>query len=68
MKQHVITYSFRIVLSSSEDSVCLSVLFTIFFFRDHAHELGNPVPEKPVIFFKPSTSYLRQNGEIRVSV
>ena len=30
---------------------------------EHAKELSNPVPEKPVIFFKPDTSLLRANAD-----
>jgi 2-keto-4-pentenoate hydratase/2-oxohepta-3-ene-1,7-dioic acid hydratase in catechol pathway len=28
-------------------------------YREHAKELNNPVPEKPLIFFKPDTAVLR---------
>ncbi len=30
---------------------------------DHAKELNNPVPEKPVIFMKPDTSMLKDNKD-----
>ncbi len=33
-------------------------------YRDHAEELGMPIPEEPVIFLKPSTSSLAHGGEI----
>lgn len=29
----------------------------------HAHELNNPVPEKPVIFLKPDTALLKDNKD-----
>src|SRR5690606_7574241 len=29
----------------------------------HAHELNNPVPEKPVIFLKPDTAILKDNKD-----
>lgn len=29
----------------------------------HAHELNNPVPEKPVIFLKPDTAILKDNRD-----
>ncbi|XP_068746948.1 uncharacterized protein [Montipora capricornis] len=35
-------------------------------FREHAAELGNPVPRTPLIFLKPPSSYLRQGGEIKI--
>lgn len=31
---------------------------------DHAKELQNEVPDKPVIFLKPSTAYLENNSEV----
>ncbi len=30
-------------------------------YREHAHELNNPVPKEPVIFMKPDTALLRNN-------
>ncbi|TVR81662.1 MAG: FAA hydrolase family protein [Chitinophagaceae bacterium] len=30
---------------------------------DHAHELNNPVPEKPVLFLKPDTAILKNNDD-----
>ncbi|XP_073239687.1 uncharacterized protein [Porites lutea] len=35
-------------------------------FREHAAELGNPVPKTPLIFLKPPSSYLQQGGKIKV--
>ena len=35
--------------------------------RAHAAELGNPVPEEPLLFLKPTTSYLQEGGSIVVS-
>lgn len=32
-------------------------------YSEHAHELNNPVPEKPVIFLKPDTALLKQNRD-----
>ena len=32
-------------------------------YTEHAHELNNPVPEKPVIFLKPDTAILKQNRD-----
>ncbi|RMG25338.1 MAG: FAA hydrolase family protein [Bacteroidetes bacterium] len=32
-------------------------------YREHARELNNPVPEQPVIFFKPDTALLRNNKD-----
>ncbi len=32
-------------------------------YREHAKELNNPVPSKPLIFFKPDTSVLRNNKD-----
>jgi len=39
----------------------------ISFVREHAAELGNPVPKSPLIFFKPPSSYLEGGGKIKVS-
>jgi 2-keto-4-pentenoate hydratase/2-oxohepta-3-ene-1,7-dioic acid hydratase in catechol pathway len=33
-------------------------------YRDHAKELGNPVPEEPLIFLKPSTAVIGPQDEI----
>ncbi|MCI4669280.1 MAG: fumarylacetoacetate hydrolase family protein [Bacteroidia bacterium] len=32
-------------------------------YRKHAAELNNPVPSKPLIFFKPDTAVLRENKD-----
>lgn len=32
-------------------------------YADHAKELGNAVPEQPIIFFKPDTALLKQNQD-----
>ena len=36
--------------------------------RAHAAELGNPVPEKPLLFLKPTSSFLEEGGAIVVSL
>ena len=36
--------------------------------RAHAAELGNVVPEEPLLFLKPTTSYLQEGGHIVVSI
>jgi 2-keto-4-pentenoate hydratase/2-oxohepta-3-ene-1,7-dioic acid hydratase in catechol pathway len=33
-------------------------------YRDHAKELGNPVPEEPLLFLKPSTAVIGPHDEI----
>ncbi len=35
-------------------------------YREHAAELGMPLPEEPVLFLKPPTSVASPNGEIEV--
>ncbi len=35
-------------------------------FLDHAHELGFPIPENPIIFLKPPTSVIGPGGKIIV--
>lgn len=35
--------------------------------RAHAAELGNPVPEEPMLFLKPTSSYVTQGKPIVVS-
>lgn len=35
-------------------------------FSAHAVELGNPVPEKPILFLKPTTAYLSEGQKIKV--
>lgn len=32
-------------------------------YREHAKELNNPIPSKPLIFFKPDTAVLRSNKD-----
>lgn len=32
-------------------------------YKKHAEELGNPLPESPLIFFKPDTAVLRNNKD-----
>jgi 2-keto-4-pentenoate hydratase/2-oxohepta-3-ene-1,7-dioic acid hydratase in catechol pathway len=33
-------------------------------YQEHAKELNNPVPETPLIFFKPDTALLRNNKDV----
>lgn len=35
-------------------------------YRKHAAELNNPVPEEPMIFLKPTTSYIQEGATIRI--
>jgi 2-keto-4-pentenoate hydratase/2-oxohepta-3-ene-1,7-dioic acid hydratase in catechol pathway len=35
-------------------------------YREHAKELGNPVPEEPMIFLKPETAIVGPGAEIRL--
>lgn len=35
-------------------------------YRDHAIELGNEVPEKPLLFMKPPTAYVTEGNPIRI--
>jgi 2-keto-4-pentenoate hydratase/2-oxohepta-3-ene-1,7-dioic acid hydratase in catechol pathway len=35
-------------------------------YADHAKELGNEVPEEPLLFFKPNTSVVGPNVEIKI--
>jgi len=44
----------------------VNCFFVSSFDRDHAAELGNPVPKTPLIFLKPPTSYLQQGGKIKI--
>lgn len=37
-----------------------------YFFRDHAAELGNAIPDKPLIFMKPATAYITEGSPIKV--
>lgn len=41
---------------------CLSFCFT----SEHAAELGNSVPEKPLLFMKPTSAYVREGDTINV--
>jgi len=34
--------------------------------REHAVELSNPVPTEPIIFLKPTTSYIVEGQKIKV--
>jgi acylpyruvate hydrolase len=36
-------------------------------YRQHAAELGNAVPDEPLLFMKPTTSYVREGSPIVVS-
>ena len=38
-----------------------------FIFRALAAEQGNPIPERPIIFFKPTTSYIVEGQSILVN-
>ncbi|MDP5170234.1 MAG: fumarylacetoacetate hydrolase family protein [Bacteroidia bacterium] len=33
-------------------------------YREHAKELNNPVPDSPMIFFKPDTAVVRENKDV----
>ncbi|CAG7820335.1 unnamed protein product [Allacma fusca] len=35
-------------------------------YREHAAELGNQVPEKPLLFIKPPSSYIREGTPIKI--
>ncbi|XP_041369963.1 acylpyruvase FAHD1, mitochondrial-like [Gigantopelta aegis] len=35
-------------------------------YSEHAAELGNPVPKKPILFLKPSTAYVSQGQTIQI--
>ncbi|EDV20113.1 uncharacterized protein TRIADDRAFT_51068 [Trichoplax adhaerens] len=35
-------------------------------YRKHAAELNNPVPEEPMIFLKPTSSYIQEGEAIRI--
>ncbi|EDO48784.1 predicted protein [Nematostella vectensis] len=35
-------------------------------YRDHAAELGNVVPDKPLIFLKPTSAYIEQGSKIKI--
>lgn len=34
-------------------------------YKDHALELGNPMPDKPMLFIKPTSSYLLEGNPIK---
>ena len=38
------------------------------YIRAHAAELGNEVPSEPLLFLKPTTSYLKEGGKIIVRI
>ncbi|XP_045189769.2 acylpyruvase FAHD1, mitochondrial-like [Mercenaria mercenaria] len=37
-------------------------------YRAHAAELGNPVPQKPILFLKPTSSYITEGENIKIPV
>ena len=41
-------------------------LLLIFLCRAHAAELGNVVPAEPLLFLKPTTSYVEEGGAVVV--
>jgi acylpyruvate hydrolase len=41
-------------------------LYLVKYFREHAAELGNAVPDKPLIFMKPATAYITEGSPIKV--
>ena len=47
---------------------CHDNTFTCYFLRSHAIELGNPVPEEPLLFLKPVSSYVEIGNPIEVYV
>ncbi len=48
------------------DIVCI-FLNGFFWTSEHAAELKNPIPAKPILFMKPPSSYLANGGQIEVS-
>uniref|UniRef100_A0A2C9JCM4 oxaloacetate tautomerase n=1 Tax=Biomphalaria glabrata TaxID=6526 RepID=A0A2C9JCM4_BIOGL len=36
------------------------------FDREHAAELGNPVPSKPILFLKPTSAYISEGQAIKI--
>jgi acylpyruvate hydrolase len=40
----------------------------VFFFSEHAKEMGSSVPSEPVVFLKPTTAYLTDGNPILVSI
>ena len=43
-------------------------LYTFFFnFREHAAELNNPIPPKPLLFMKPPSCYIKEGQAVEVS-
>ncbi|KAI8793712.1 acylpyruvase FAHD1, mitochondrial-like [Biomphalaria glabrata] len=35
-------------------------------YREHAAELGNPVPSKPILFLKPTSAYISEGQAIKI--
>lgn len=44
------------------------IILLLDFIRAHAAELGNEVPSEPLLFLKPTTSYLKEGGKIIVRI
>jgi len=48
-------------------SICRKIVCVGRNYKDHALELNNPLPKKPLIFLKPATTFLREGaGPVRV--
>lgn len=51
-------------MMNSEQNLCTT--HTCIICRAHAAELGNAVPEKPILFLKPTTAYISEGKHIKV--
>ena len=47
-----------------KNKCCLNLHYN--HFRDHAAELGNAIPPKPLLFMKPPTCYIKNGQAIEV--
>ncbi len=54
------------VIGSCETIRANNVICLARTYRKHAEELGNPVPEKPVVFLKPNSSLMTDGMEIGI--
>lgn len=53
-------------LTFHETQVQQIMYIYIHYFRALAAEQGNPIPERPIVFLKPTTSYIEQGETIKV--
>lgn len=56
----------RCSLTRPADDVVLQIVAIGRNYGEHAKELNNAIPKEPIIFLKPTTSYLPSGGNVEI--